>query len=140
MQSKNAQQDACQRQSQTCVLQKPKSEKMYAKDGTKSTSDKVSKSKHHLTTTNNQNVYKENTNRCVNNRETLDSKECTARDCSAPAHNVQMLHSHKVTAHTKNKQHARQHDNDSKRTELTCEKQGKYLKKYHKREEKTQHV
>jgi hypothetical protein len=28
MQSKNAQQDAYQRQSQTCVLQKPKSEKM----------------------------------------------------------------------------------------------------------------
>jgi hypothetical protein len=56
MQSKNAQQDAYQRPSQTCVLQKPKSEKMYAKDGTKSTSDKVSKSKHHLTTTNNQNL------------------------------------------------------------------------------------
>jgi hypothetical protein len=30
MQSENAQQDAYQRQSQTCVLQKPKSEKMYA--------------------------------------------------------------------------------------------------------------
>ena len=119
IQSKNAQQDAYQKQSQTCVLQKPKSEKMYVKEGTKSTSDKMSKSKHHLSTTNNQNVYKENTNRCEDNRETLDSKECVARECSAPAHSVQMQHSHKDTAHTKSKHHARQHDNDSKRTELT---------------------
>jgi hypothetical protein len=56
IQSKNAQQDAYQRQSQTCVLQKPKSEKMYAKEGTESTSDKVSKIKHHITTTNNQSL------------------------------------------------------------------------------------
>jgi hypothetical protein len=140
MQSKNALQDAYQRKCQTCVLQKPKSENMYAKDGTKSTSDTVSKSKHHLTTTNNQYVYKENTSRCVYNRETLDSKECAARVCSAPAHIEKMLHRHKITAHKKCKHHARQHDIDSKRTELTCVKQGKYVKKYRKREENTQHV
>ena len=119
MQSKDAQQDAYQRKCQTCVHQKPKNENMYAKDGTKKSSDIVSKSKHYITTTNSQYVYKENTNRCEDNRETLDSKECVARVCSAPAHSVQMQHCHKDTAHTKSKHHARQHDNDSKRTELT---------------------
>jgi hypothetical protein len=89
----------------------------------------VSKSKHHLTATNKQNVYKENTDRCVNNRETLDCKECGARVCSAPAHDVQKLHILKDAAHTKNKHHARQHDNDSKRTELNTRKTGQVKEK-----------
>jgi hypothetical protein len=67
-------------------IKKPKNENMYANDGTKQSSDKVSKSKHHITTTNSQYVYKENTSRRVYNRETLNSKKCTARVCSAPAH------------------------------------------------------
>jgi hypothetical protein len=96
---------------------KPEGEKMNAKDGTKSTSDTVSKSKHRLTTTNNQNVYKENTSRCVYSRETLVSRECAARECSAPAHVEKKLHRHKITAHKKCKSHTLQHEIDSKRIE-----------------------
>jgi hypothetical protein len=140
MQSEDAQQDACQRKCQTCVHQKPKSENMYADDGTKNICDTVSKSKHHITPTNNQYVYKEYTSRRVYNRETLDSKECAARVNSAPAHNEKVQHVHKITAHKKCKHHARQHDNDSNRNGLSCVNQGKYVKKQRKHGENTQHV
>jgi hypothetical protein len=140
MQSKDAQQDAYQRKCQTCVHQKPKSEKMYANDGTKNFSDTVSKSKHHITATNNQYVCKEYTSRRVYNRETHDSKESAARVCSAPAHSEEVQHRHKITAHKICKHHARQHDNDRNRNGLSCVKQGKYVKKQRKHEENTQHV
>jgi hypothetical protein len=47
---------------------------------------------------------------------------------------------HKLTAHERSKHHALQHEIDSKRTEHSCVKQGKYVRKQRRLEENTQHI
>jgi hypothetical protein len=47
---------------------------------------------------------------------------------------------YKLTALKRCKHHALQHEIDSKRTEHSCVKQGKYVRKQRKLEENTQHV
>jgi hypothetical protein len=59
---------------QDLCTSKPKNENMYVNDGTKKSSNRVNKSKHHITATNSQYVWAEDTSRRVYNRETLNGK------------------------------------------------------------------